>query len=50
MVGACFMGGRGWLTIFPFSSIDSFFFGLFVFLGLHPSHMEVPRIGVQLEL
>ena len=22
------------------------FFGLFVFLGLHPQHMEVPRIRV----
>ena len=28
-----------------------FFFWLFVFLGLHPSrHMEVPRLGIQLEL
>ena len=27
-----------------------FFFGLFVFLGLHPRHMEVPRLGVQSEL
>ena len=27
-----------------------FFFGLFDFLGLHPRHMEVPRLGVQLEL
>ena len=27
-----------------------FFFGLFVFLGLHPWHMEVPRLGVQLEV
>ena len=23
---------------------------LFVFLGLHPRHMEVPRLGVELEL
>ena len=23
---------------------------LFVFLGLHPQHMEVPRLGVKLEL
>ena len=23
-----------------------FFFGLFVFLGPHPRHMEVPRLGV----
>ena len=28
----------------------SFFFLLFVFLGLHPQHMEVPRLGVQSEL
>ena len=21
-----------------------------IFLGLHPSHMEVPRLGVELEL
>ena len=27
-----------------------FFFCLSVFLGLHPQHMEVPRLGVQLEL
>ena len=27
-----------------------FFFCLFVFLGLHPQHMEVPRLGVQSEL
>ena len=25
-------------------------FGLFVFLGAHPWHMEVPRLGVELEL
>ena len=28
---------------------DSFFFFLF-FLGLHPRHMEVPRLGVESEL
>jgi len=27
-----------------------FFFFVFVFLGLHPWHMEVPRLGVELEL
>jgi len=27
-----------------------FFFGLFVFLGLHWWHMEVPRLGVESEL
>ena len=26
------------------------FFGLFVFLGPHPQHMEVPRLGDELEL
>ena len=26
------------------------FFCLFVFLGLHPQYMEVPRLGVQSEL
>ena len=28
----------------------SFFFFFFVFLGPHPQHMEVPRLGVQSEL
>ena len=27
-----------------------FFFFFFVFLGLHPWHMEVPRVRVELEL
>ena len=27
-----------------------FFFGLFVFLGPYPRHLEIPRLGVQLEL
>ena len=27
-----------------------FFFGLFVFLWLHLRHMDIPRLGVQLEL
>ena len=31
-----------------FKSFNFFFF--FVFLGSHPQHVEVPRIGVQLEL
>ena len=30
---------------FPF-----FFFFFFVFLGLHPQHMEVPKLGVDSEL
>ena len=28
----------------------SFFFFLFFFLGLHPRHMEVPRLGIESEL
>ena len=28
----------------------SFFFLAFVYLGLHPRHMEVPSLGVELEL
>ena len=27
-----------------------FFLSFFSFLGLHPWHMEIPRLGVQLEL
>ena len=27
-----------------------FFFFFFFFLGLHPQHMEVPRLGVESEL
>ena len=27
-----------------------FFFSFFVFLGLHPSHMELPRRGIESEL
>ena len=35
-----------------FSFLFSFFFLFFllIFLGLHPRHMEVPRLGVQSEL
>ena len=29
---------------------DSFFLFAFVFLGLHLQHMEIPRLGVELEL
>ena len=39
-------GGRG---IFPFE-IYFLFLIFFVFVGLHPWHMEVPRLGVELEL
>ena len=31
-----------------FDDVHSFFF--FVFLGPHPQHVEVPRLGVKLEL
>ena len=27
-----------------------YFFGLFVFLGPHPRHLEVPRLGIESEL
>ena len=33
---------------FIFFKFNFFFF--FVFLGLHPWHVEVPRLGVQSEL
>ena len=32
------------------NDFDKFFFFFFGFLGLHPWHMEVPRLGVYLEL
>ena len=46
------------LTLFPSQESCSFlvffvcflFFCLFVFLGPHPRHMEVPRLGVESEL
>ena len=36
-----------YLFIFKADSIYLFIFG---FLGLHPQHMKVPRLGVELEL
>ena len=33
-----------------FSVAVSFLFFLFFFLGLHPKHMEVPRLGAESEL
>ena len=50
----------GWLVSFP-SGIDFrseiisedrlfFYFYVFVFLGLHSQHMQVPRVGVESEL
>ena len=41
--------GSPWVFLL-FFSFFLFIFGLFVFLGLHPQHMEVPRLGVQSEL
>ena len=32
------------------ATIDCFFFWTFVYLGLYPQHMEVPRLGVESEL
>ena len=47
-------GARGGVAVKVEKSIQililSFLFFFFVFLGLHPQHMEVPRLGVQLEL
>ena len=34
----------------PLHSTPATFVCLFVFLGLHQRHMEVPRLGVELEL
>ena len=39
------------LSIGPlFSFFFSFFFFFLSFLGLHPQHMELPRLGVESEL
>ena len=40
------------IYLFIYSFILSFVFIIivFCFLGLHPQHMKVPRLGVQLEL
>ena len=40
--------GQGFRLHFPVT--HPFFFFFFVFLGLHPLHMEVPRLRVQSEL
>ena len=37
-------------TVFTYLPLAFPFFFLFFFLGLHPHHMEVPRLGVGLEL
>ena len=44
---SCFSGVLfvGWLVFFVFLR-----FFCFCFLGPHPQHMEVPRLGVELEL
>lgn len=38
-----------WMNIFILPRHGYFFF-LFVFLGPHPRHMDVPRVGTELEL
>ena len=35
---------------FFFKFLNFFFFFFFWFLGLHPWHMEIPRLGIQSEL
>ena len=40
----------GWGTCLSFKSFFFFFFFFFGFLGQRPQHMEVPRLGVELEL
>ena len=45
VAGGRFYGGKVY-----FYHFNLFFFVFFVFLGLHPWHMEVPRLGVELEL
>ena len=41
---------NGWDLIFKFLSFFYIFLFRFAFLGPHLWHMEVPRLGVQLEL
>ena len=41
---------HGCVIFFSIAHQPGFFFVLFCFLGPHPRHMEVPRIGVELEL
>jgi len=38
------------LCIYTTSSSSFFFFFFGLFLGLHPEHMELPRLGVKSEL
>ena len=48
----CVVQKAGRFPIRPFYFILFYFilFYFFVFLGLHPQHMEVPRLGTKLEL
>ena len=39
-----------WSYLFFFLFVFVFFFGFLLLLGPLPRHMEVPRLGVQLEL
>ena len=43
---------HAYIETLPLTSFLSFFFTFFsfCFLGLYPRHMEVPRLGVKLEL
>ena len=45
---ACWAPREDSLCLFFFSFLSLFFLGLF--LGPHSQHMEVPRLGVQLQL
>ena len=38
------------LGVGQIGATSSFFLSFFFFLGLHPRHIEVPRIGAKLEL
>ena len=44
-------GNRESIYVFVFVYVTFFFFFVFLsFLGLHPQHMEVPRLGIKSEL
>ena len=38
------------MVFLSYRPVNSFAIYLFIILGLHPPHMEVPRLGVELEL
>ena len=43
------MKEEGWLLASFYSILVNIFL-FFIFLGPHPGHLEVPRLGVELEL